>query len=214
MKIKAGWKRIILFALVLAAALMLGAGSAVAEWISYDDRYDEWDAATGTLTIKNDAPGDGYYTGEEVANVRHLVIDFGISSSEAFVRDFSAWTNLESITFNGAANLVNSAFTNCTGLKTLTFEGSAWINKASFSGCTNLETLTFGDEALIDEEAFKDHKKLQRLEFNGNTETGNKSFKDCSRLETVAFKKEANVETDAFGNCTALKTVTFPDTAD
>ena len=155
-----------------------------------------FDAATGTLTIKSGCKMDGAYLWDEYKKeIKTVIIESGVTNIGDSA--FAGCTALTSITIPKSVNSIDAcAFMECTSLTNITIPyGVRNIGIGAFSGCVALTdiTLPYGVKSIGDS-AFYNCTGLKSIIIPESvTEIGNGVFDNCNSLTIHCY-----VHSDAY----------------
>lgn len=189
-----------LLCLVMTVAMLSGTAAA-------DDPGYTFDAATGTLTINNNA-GATAWVGTVDPNT---VVTLTVASSVSLDNAFNESTSLKSVAFRGGSTVTNS-FSNCPNLETIDFGGPLTAESA-FNNLPKLKTLFIRQNSVVDN-AFTNLNSLGTLTFEGIvTSLPDNAYFNLPALKSVTFMNSASLTHNAFRNCFALESITIQGSA-
>lgn len=207
------------YALLLTAAMVLGAGTAP-ELMGWNDASLMVSAATsGTYGTMTYTMYDDYVeiTGfdNSISTVTIPSKIEGVAVTRIGDNAFKNATKLESVTIpNGVTEIGVSAFYQCTLLQNVSLPSTLTsIGEKCFENSISLQIIEIPDNTLfIGNAAFAGCVSLLELEFpEGSEQIGNDVASGCTSLRTVTINNGPTlVGARAFDNCTSLKNIYLP----
>lgn len=201
---------------VPAVKIVLGDGQTYDTWGTSTTAAYLFDAATGILTIIENAGTTQWREDPQVKeeDVKKVVFEKGVTSIGDSA--FYYCQNLKEVELpEGLTTIGKYAFWKCTGLEKMKLpEGLTTLGESVFYGCGGLKEIKLpASLTSLGRKAFFECSSLEEVEIPDKiTIIGVQTFSSCKELKKFTFPKQLNTIGDsAFEYCESLTKVILPD---